>query len=263
MDRVCKKKKKKRTLHPFRTIFILLIITICIYLGYTYKVHGNLNNVVQVFSKIDSKVNLKKVKTTDQSYSSNNFIKGQISVENQDGYTTTFTTLNSKHQKTYKEFKQNIDSSWVDNSYWGGTMRENGCGITSLSIIASGYGLETTPEDLRKKYYPHLDGENMKDALEDMGFKCTDFYFHKSYLNKKYIMDWLKTNRPIIICLGSEHENNWTESSHYMTLLDIDNNGYVYVSNPNGLKEDNTDSDWYSLSEILPYTVKALFIESY
>ena len=57
-----------------------------------------------------------------------------------DGYFTTFTTVNN-HKKTYKE-------------YWGDTMAENGCGITVMSIILSGYGKDYTPEDLREKYYP-------------------------------------------------------------------------------------------------------------
>ena len=121
-------------------------------------------------------------------------------------------------------------------------MRENGCGITSLAIVASGYGLDITPEDLRQKYYPHLEGDGMQSALKKMGFKCTDFYYHGSYLSKKYITDWLKTNRPVIICVGSEVENEWTASSHYMVLLDINSDGLVYLSNPNGLDGESTAS---------------------
>ena len=121
-------------------------------------------------------------------------------------------------------------------------MRENGCGITSLAIVASGYGLDITPEDLRRKYYPHLEGDEMKSALKAMGFKSTDFYFHQSYLNKKYITDWLKTNRPIIICVGNKDENMWTTSSHYMALLDVNEKGLVYVSNPNGLEGEEKAS---------------------
>ena len=252
MDRVCKKKKKK-TLHPFRTIFLMLIIAVCIYLGYEYKTNGNLNNVVQVFSQIDlskidfskfdlSKINLSKIGFNKQSFSLNNSMDNQDLDEEKDGYISTYTTIRSKHKKTYKEYKQNLDSTWSNNSYWGGTMRENGCGITSMAIVASGYGLKTTPEDLRKKYYPHLEGEEMASALKKMGFKCTDFYYHNSYLNKKYISDWLKTNRPIIICVGSKKDNKWTNSSHYMVLLDVNSEGLVYLSNTNGLDGEENSS---------------------
>lgn len=237
MNRVYKRKKKKK-LHPFRKVFILVLIAICVYLGYEYQTHGNLDQVIQVFSKI----NLTKIKFNEQSYSSNNLIEGQIPVNHKDGYTTTFTTLNAKYQKTYKEYKQNIESSWNENSYWGGTMSKNGCGITSMAIIASGYGINVTPEDLRKEYYPHLEGEKMQFALKEMGIKCTDFYYHKSYLSKKYLSDWLETNRPVLICVGSEKENDWTNSSHYMVLLDINKEGMVYISNPNGLDGDKNAS---------------------
>ncbi|MBR2289387.1 MAG: hypothetical protein IJ867_01905 [Clostridia bacterium] len=79
MNRVYKKKKKK-TLHPFRTIFILVVLAVCVYLGYEYQTNGNLDNVVQVFSKI----NLTKVNLEEQSYSSQNSIEGQRPVENED-----------------------------------------------------------------------------------------------------------------------------------------------------------------------------------
>lgn len=102
-------------------------------------------------------------------------------------------------------------------------------------LLQVGYGLDITPDDLRKEYYPHLEGDDMPKALKKMGFKCTDFYYHGSYLNKKYITDWLKTNRPIIICVGSKDDNKWTSSSHYMVLLDINDEGLIYISNPNGL----------------------------
>ena len=79
MDRVTKRKKKRRA-HPFRTIFILAILAICAYLGYEYKVHGNLDNVAQIFSKID----FKKYNVVEATYSSNNLIEGQQTVEGKD-----------------------------------------------------------------------------------------------------------------------------------------------------------------------------------
>ena len=133
-------------------------------------------------------------------------------------------------------------ASWTDKSYWGGTMRKNGCGITSMAIVASGYGLDITPEDLRQKYYPHLNGDDMASAFKKMGIKCTDFSYHESFLTKKYITDWLYTSRPVIICVNSQIKNEWTENSHYMVLLDINSEGFVYLSNPNGLEGGNKPS---------------------
>ena len=201
MNRVYKK-KKKRIFFLVKLIFVLEIIAICVYFGYKYQSQLNqmINDVVETISQI----NYKKTNVTEQNYSlenNSNIIEGQILVDNQDGYNTIFTTLNTKHQKKYKEFKQNGSATWSQKSYWGGTMSENGCGITSMAIVASGYEINETPETLRQKYYPHLDSENMKNAFKKMGLKTSDFYFYESYLSKKYIIDWLKTNRPILFVL--------------------------------------------------------------
>ncbi len=44
---------------------------------------------------------------------------GQEKVKDKNGYFTTFTTTNNK---TYIEYKQNLESSWKDNDYWDDTM---------------------------------------------------------------------------------------------------------------------------------------------
>ncbi len=241
MNRVNQKKKKKKRLNlrPLKILVVLVLIGVASYFAYKYRVDLMVSDAIETIASYTTN---KKVNVPEQSYSSKNSIEGQILIDNQDGYTATFTTLNKTNQKTYKEYKQNIDSSWSEKEYWGGTMRENGCGITTLAIIASGYNIDITPDDLREEYYPHLDAEKMTDALEEMGIKSTDFYFHKSYLNKKYIFDWLKTNRPVIVCVGNDEPNKWTTSSHYMALLDINEKGMVYLSNPNGEDDEETQS---------------------
>ena len=236
MNRVYKKKKKKALKIPFKFIFILVIIGAVSYFGSKYRIDLK---VVETFGSISEGIK-SKVYAEDKEYSAKNInlLEGQALAQNQDGYTKTFTTLNKENSKTYKEFKQNLSSaSWTEKSYWGGTVRENGCGITALSIIASGYGKDyVTPDTLREEYYPHLDGDKIEDALEDIGIECTDFYYDNTYVSKKYIMDWLKTGRPVMICVGSDKENKWTTSSHYMDLLDINSKGYVYLSNPNRIR---------------------------
>ncbi|CDA31085.1 unknown [Clostridium sp. CAG:492] len=62
---------------------------------------------------------------------------------------------------------------------------------------------------------------------------------------------------------GGKNDSNWTTSSHYMALLATDNNDMVYISNPNGGKNDSKSSGWYKFKEITPYIAKALYIESY
>lgn len=124
-----KKHKKK-----FKPIFKLLIIFLIIYA------------IFNLFNKFSFYYT-----TVAKNHNSKYLGIGQETVKNEDGYFTTFTT--EKNHK-YLEYKQNWTSSWAHNKYWGGTMEENGCGITSLSIILSGYGKNYTPEDLRKNISP-------------------------------------------------------------------------------------------------------------
>lgn len=267
MNRMVNKKKKKK-FHPLKKLFNLAILAVIVYLAYKYITFENVEFIMQKFTNINASYGFTEETLADNNDNISNLseeseVPGQVKFENMDGYTTKFTTLNEIDKKTYIEYKQNQNSSWSEKSYWGGTMSENGCGITSIAIIASGYGLKTTPETLRKKYYPHLEGAEIKNALERLGVKCTDFYYNSNYISKKYIKDWLKTNRPVLICVDSTKKNKWTEASHYMVLLECNDDGLVYLSNPNGIDGEANASGWYNISEIFPYIVKALFIESY
>ncbi len=181
---------------------------------------------------------------------------GQKKVKNKDGYFTTFTTNDNK---TYKEYKQNI-GSWRKNEYWNGVMQDTGCGITMMAIILSGYGYDYTPEDLRQKYYPVMNYENISSELTNYGINNSDFYYDEVNLSEENIINHLKEDKPIIICVWNNPEDNrWTSSSHYMALLAADDN-MVYISNPNGLENDSKSSGWYDINEVSPYIAKALYI---
>lgn len=183
---------------------------------------------------------------------------GQVKVKNKDGYSTIFVT---KENRKFIEYKQNGDASWSQNEYWSGTMEENGCGITALSIILSGYGIEYTPEDLRQKYKPHLNGNDISKALKnDFGIENSDFYYASIYFSKNYIMNKLEEGNIILVCVWDKPNDVWTKKSHYMVLLASDGEDKIYVSNPNGTNKENP-SGWYETNKILPYIAKALFIE--
>lgn len=255
------KKKKRKYKLSFKKIliWILIISGVLIYHHFiTNKITDeNIENGNNV--RIDSGYDVIK-QDTDSNYLG----VGQEKIKNQDGYFTTFTT-GEANKKIYKEYKQNGNSSWSKNKYWGGTMEENGCGITALSIILSGYNENYSPEDLRKKYSPVLKYENMSKELSSaFNIKNTDFYYDSVHLSKEKLEEHLETNRPVLICVWNKpNSNRWTTSSHYMVLLATDEEGKVYVSNPNGLENDSKSSGWYNFEEVTPFIAKALYIERY
>lgn len=244
------------------TILILLILSFGLFI---FIRNNSLDDIYYNFNKLFSKItNTSEYKIIKQDYNKNYAGIGQEKVNNKDGYFTTFTTIEN-YQKTYIEYKQNGNSSWNSNSYWGGTMAENGCGITALATILSGYGRNFTPEELRQQYYPVLDYDNLSKELSNtFDIKNTNFYYDDIHLSKETLQEHLKTNRPILVCVWNQpHDNRWTTASHYMVLLATDDNDMVYISNPNGGENDSKSSGWYKFKELTPYIAKALYIESY
>lgn len=252
--------KRNKRCFNFRKLLLVIFLLICIiYICYKNNHFQFLNH-----SPISNIFNGSNYKTIKKDINNNYDGIGQKKISNKDGYFTIFTTEDN-HKKTYIEYKQNGDSSWSNKEYWGGTMADNGCGITTLSIILSGYNKDCSPESLRKKYSPVLKYDKLGVELASVyGIDNSDFCYDSVRLSAPKIEEHLKTNRPIIICVwNNPKENRWTSTSHYMALLATDGKGLVYVSNPNGGKNDSKSSGWYELNEVVPYIAKALYIEKY
>lgn len=186
--------------------------------------------------------------------------KGQEKGNKEEGYPTTFIT-EEQNQKVYLEYKQNGKAPWSNHSYWGGTMAENGCGITAMSIIASGYGKKATPEMLRKNYLPHLEDETIANIFKkNFEIQASDFYYDTVSLGKEKILEHLTKNKPILICVWNKPNERWTTKSHFMVLLATDGKENVYVSNPKEELDKSKISGWYPIEEIVPYLAKAIYI---
>lgn len=219
------KRKKSRIKGIFKIIILIFIVILFrnLYISFYENIKPH------IFSKYEIIYESKNKNYTGV---------GQKTVKNQDGLYTTFTTVGD-NPKVYKEYKQNGNSSWSKHKYWGGTMEKNGCGITVLSIILSGYGESYTPENLREKYYPVLDYNNLPDELlSTYNIKNSGFYFDQKHLSKESIISHLELDKPIIVCVWNQPDvNRWTTSSHYMALLATDGDEKVYISNPNRWKK--------------------------
>ena len=219
--------KKKLNLKKIILWGIIVILVIYVH----NKLEGNDNIVSNILPNYSDGYKIIK-----QDKNKNYPGKGQEKVNNKKGYFTTFTT---EDNKTYIEYKQNGNSPWSNNKYWGSTMSENGCGITVMSIILSGYGKNYTPEDLRERYYPVMNYEKFHSELKStFGIDNSDFYYDSVHLSENSIIEHLQTNKPIIVCVWNDPtDNRWTTASHYMALLAADNDDMVYVSNPNRFRK--------------------------
>lgn len=215
--------KNKRKLNVKKIVVPLLIIILLIVL--CIRFHNLIINYISNNSNIEiPKIqNKSSYNVIKEDYNKNYSGVGMQEVKDKDGYLSTFTT-EAKNKKVYKEYKQNGYSSWSNLEYWGGTMTDNGCGITAIATILSGYNKNYTPGELRKKYYPVLDNEKIsKELSSTFGITNSNFFYDSEHLSNTYIEKHLKSNRPILICVWNKPTNNrWTTSSHYMVLLATD-----------------------------------------
>lgn len=256
-NRKVKQKRKRR-----KIFFLIIIFAICILFGKNIfkRAYGRLYSLVER-SGIAKIIDPSPYTTIKMDANENYSGVGQEKISGE-GYFTKFTTVDA-NKKIYTEYKQNLEP-WKNNEYWNGNMEDYGCGITAMSIVLSGYGQSLTPEDLREKYYPRLDYSKLSKELKSYGVDNTDFYFDAKSLSSENIIDHLKTNRPIIVCIWNKpEENRFTSKSHYMVLLAATDDGKVYISNPNGEEDNYRSSGWYYIDEILPYLAKAMYITSY
>lgn len=228
--------KRKKFFIKFILFIIAVFLLIILYNHYASKIFTLAGNISKNQSATMSSV--REFDTIKLDHNSNYLGVGQQSITGKDGYFTTFTTYGT-YKKTYKEYKQNGNSSWAMKSYWDGTMETSGCGITAMSIILSGYNKNCTPEDLRKEFYPVLNGDLISSTLSKVyNLDNSDFYYDSVHLSNNNIFKHLESGRPILICVWNKPTaNRWTTSSHYLVLLACDDNNMVYVSNPNRFRK--------------------------
>lgn len=145
---------------------------------------------------------------------------------------------------SYKVYCQG-SGSYSSTPYWDGTVKSDGCGITSTSIILTGYGVDANPDTV------------IKDGLcpngNDYGFyvKELEKYGIKSHIiysgSKEEILSALKAGRPVIANVkGGIPIGNKGYKGHYVTLLGMDASGQIFLGDPGST--DN--SGYYDQSKI-------------
>lgn len=170
--------------------------------------------------------------------------KGEVIQESGDGYEQEYK---SSSGITYKEYRQNR-GSYTGSSYWTGTISSDGCGPTALSIIASGLtNYNYTPKDIAdlmtKKYAGDVysSSERLQETAESLGMSAEVVYSPSA----SDIQDNLRNGKVMI--LSTHNRDKFSNGAHFITLLDIDTEGRIFVSNPNAQK----DTGWQNIDDIM------------
>ena len=155
-------------------------------------------------------------------------VSEQKNVTGGNGYTTTFT---NQFGREFKEYKQN-GAPYSSKRIYDSTVSKVGCGVTSVAIVASGYGINKNP------YECYLVNSNLTNSLRGMGFTVTEMGRFENRnagvpFDRNKIIEHLKSGNPIIIYVLRSAGSTFTTDKHYMALLDVKDNGnYIYVSDP-------------------------------
>lgn len=158
-----------------------------------------------------------------------------------DGYVETYT---SSAGITYKHFKQ-IYGSYRYNPYWDGTINSSGCGPTSVSILASGIlNSDKTPADIASEMnnvYGYTSYVTLSQEMESLGMPCEVIHSPSA----QTIQDNLKNGKVMLVSVNSG--TIFTGGSHIMAIVDINEQGQVYIGNPSSF----TKQGWYDVSELM------------
>lgn len=167
-----------------------------------------------------------------------------------DGIQMVYTT----YGKSYKVYCQ-TSGDYSTASYWNGTIGRCGCGITSTSIILTGYGHDVTPLTIRDNgRIP--DGNNMARYITEF-----EHYGIKSHFStgnfKQEAIENLKAGRPVMINVQKDLPiGNTHYAGHYCTLLGINEQGQIFLGDPG---RDN-NSGWYDQSQIFTGAIVNMII---
>ncbi len=158
-----------------------------------------------------------------------------------DGYDSEYV---SSAGITYKQFKQ-YKGTYANNTYWSGTISDSGCGPTSLAILASGLtNLNYTPADTAAEMnakYGYTGAEPLKGEMEALGMTAEITYNPTA----EQIQDNLRNGKVMLVSVTPA--TIFTNVGHLMALVDINEQGQVYISNPSS----DTLNGWMDISEIM------------
>lgn len=149
-----------------------------------------------------------------------------------EGYARAYTDSKGR---TYKEYGQSM-AKWSNVTYWGSTIPYTGCGPTALAIIASGYGINETPETIANSMTPPTSSTELSRALKStLKLKNTVYTSNQ----KEKMIENLKAERPVVISVfgtdgGAPANINFSAGrSHIIAALAInEDSSKVYIANP-------------------------------
>lgn len=131
----------------------------------------------------------------------------------------------------FPEIPLYLQQDYPNTMYGGFPIRTNGCGITTMAMVASYFADdELTPPEMCAKYGRYsfvngTDGSIFQKEPATMGF-----YLREKTYEYSIAMDALKEGQ-IVVCL--EQKGYWTRGGHYIAIEKVFDDGMVQVRDSN------------------------------
>lgn len=156
------------------------------------------------------------------------------------GYSKTFT---SPSGRTYKLYDQN---NYANTPYWGGNVKDYGCGPSSAAIILSGYGKNDSPDVVARSYAANGRWGNDGECkfFNDRGLKA-----YNEGVNWEKAKAHLKAGNAMVASISAGTTGHtvklgdYAYSEHFVTFLGIDGDK-IYIGDPGKTNR----SGWYKIS---------------
>lgn len=136
------------------------------------------------------------------------------------------------------------DPAWADDPYAGGTIGENGCGVTCMSMV---YIALTGKADMGPVEMAEFSEENdyveanstswrfMTDGGAQLGLTVETLPDVASRISAE-----VEAGHPVIVNVGP---GAFTKVGHYIVLVGVDDDGRIRIHNPNAPEDNETSWD--------------------
>lgn len=131
----------------------------------------------------------------------------------------------------YPEIPLYLQQDYPGTMYGGFELRTNGCGITSMSMIASYFtDTELTPPEMCARYgkYSHRNGTD--GMIFNIESPVLGFYLREKTYEPTVAKAALEDG---LVVISIQHKGYWTGGGHYIVLESIDEDDMVQVRDSN------------------------------
>jgi len=154
----------------------------------------------------------------------------------------------------------NYDQTMYNDKFCGtkATIKTHGCGVTAMaSILSTFVDRSLTPpvvmNDAYNMKYCGTDGTNASFFRKEAAKYNLGYQEITKRGNMQEVLDALKTGNSLVIAhMGPR---TFTQSGHYIILSKVNENGQVYVLDPNG----NRGTGWHDFEKVVAKELKRSF----